>query len=247
MSQGTLYDKVFDSHVVAGLPTGQYQLFVGLHLIHDVTSSPAFGMLRERHGKVLFPELTYATADHTIPTDSRARPFQVKADEDLMSALEKNTRDNGITFFGPETGYQGIVHVIGPELGLTQPGKTIACGDSHTSTHGALGAVAFGVGTTEVLYVLMTQTLPVDKLKVRKIDVYGELEKGVYAKDVILNIIKTLGVSGGKGFAYEYTGNVMQNMNIEERMTVCNMSIEGGALVGYVNPDAKTFDYLLGR
>ncbi len=247
MSQGTLYDKVFDSHVVDKLPTGQYQLIIGLHLVHDVTSSPAFEMLRGRNGKVLFPDRTYATADHMIPTKSLQRPFADFKAESLMRALEKNADKYGITFFGPESGLNGIVHVIGPELGLTQPGMTIACGDSHTSTHGAFGSLAFGIGSTEIAYILETQTLPVSKLNVRRIDFDGALSKGVYAKDVVLAIINGLGVSGGKGFAYEFNGSTIKNMSMEQRMTLCNMSIEGGALVGYVNPDENTFDYLDGR
>lgn len=247
MSAGTLYDKVFDSHVVKKLSWGQYQVFVDLHLIHDVTSSPAFGMLREGKAKVAFPERTFATADHMIPTDSLARPFADPQAEDLMSHLERNARDYGITFFGPESGKQGIVHVIGPELGLTQPGMIIACGDSHTSTHGAFGALAMGIGTTEVRYLLETQTLALDKLKVRRINFDGELQKGVYSKDVILKIISTLGVRGGNGFAYEYGGSTINGMSMEGRMTLCNMSIEGGALVGYVNPDERTINFVVRR
>ena len=247
MSKDTLYDKVFEKHVVSILPTGQIQLFIGYQPIHDVTSSPAFDMLKEANGKVAYPQMNIATADHMVPTTSTARPFSDRKAEALMNALEKNARQYGIEFLGPESGKQGIVHVIGPELGLSQPGMTIACGDSHTSTHGAFGALAFGIGTTQVRYVLETQTLAVDRLKVRKIYFDGELSKGVYAKDAILNVISKLGVGGGKGFAYEYGGSIVDKMTMEERMTICNMSIEGGALVGYVNPDRTTFDYLRGR
>ncbi|MBI2574969.1 3-isopropylmalate dehydratase large subunit [Candidatus Woesearchaeota archaeon] len=247
MSEGTLYDKVFDAHVVGGLPTGQLQVFIGLHLIHDVTISPAFGMLREAGMRVAFPERTFATADHMVPTHSLLRPFSDQQAETLVSELERNVRQYGITFFAPGSDRHGIVHIIGPELGLTQPGMTIACGDSHTSTHGAFGAIALGVGTTEIRYLLETQTLPLDRLKVRRINVDGELQRGVYAKDVILEIIRMLGVGGGKGFAYEYGGAVVDRMTMEGRMTLCNMSIEGGALVGYVNPDDTTFAYIKGR
>lgn len=243
----TLYDKIWDSHSVGVLPTGQTQLFIGLHLIHEITTAPAFDMLREKGMDVAFPERTFATVDHIVPTDMRSRPFLDSQAEELTQALEKNVKQFGIEFFGLESGNQGIVHVIGPQLGLTQPGMTLACGDSHTSTHGAFGTLAFGIGTSQVRDVLATQTLAMDKLKVRRINVNGTLGIGVYAKDVILNIIRRLGVSGGKGFAYEYGGSVIDSMNMEERMTVCNMSIEGGALVGYVNPDATTFEFLKGR
>jgi len=243
----TLYDKVWEFHTVDILPTGQTQLFIGLHLIHEITTAPAFDMLRERGLKVAYPERTFATVDHIVPTDMRTRPFLDSQAEELTRLLENNTRQFGIDFYGVDSDRQGIVHVIGPQLGLTQPGMTLACGDSHTSTHGAFGTLAFGIGTSQVRDVLATQTLAIDKLKVRRINVNGKLAGGVYAKDVILSIIRKLGVAGGKGFAYEYGGAVVDNMNMEERMTVCNMSIEGGALVGYVNPDETTFDYLKGR
>jgi 3-isopropylmalate/(R)-2-methylmalate dehydratase large subunit len=216
-------------------------------LIHEITTAPAFDMLRENGMDIAFPERTFATVDHIVPTDVRTRPFVDEEAETLIQALEKNVRQFGVEFFGLESANQGIVHVIGPQLGLTQPGMTLACGDSHTSTHGAFGTLAFGIGTSQVRDVLATQTLAMDKLKVRRINVNGALGTGVYAKDVILSIIRRLGVSGGKGFAYEYGGAVIDKMNMEERMTVCNMSIEGGALVGYVNPDATTFEYLKGR
>ena len=243
----TLYDKVWDSHTVDILPTGQTQLFVGLHLIHEITTAPAFDMLRERGLDVAYPERTFATVDHIVPTDVRTRPFLDSQAEELTQVLEKNVGEFGIDFFGLDSDKQGIVHVIGPQLGLTQPGMTLACGDSHTSTHGAFGTLAFGIGTSQVRDVLATQTLAIDRLKVRRINVDGSLALGVYAKDVILNIIRRLGVAGGKGFAYEYGGAVIDKMNMEERMTVCNMSIEGGALVGYVNPDRTTFEFLKGR
>ena len=247
MAERTLYDKIWQSHTVGVLPTGQTQLFIGLHLIHEITTAPAFDMLRENGLDVAFPGRTFATVDHIVPTDIRSRPFLDSEAEELTKALEKNVRQFGVEFFGLDSPNQGIVHVIGPQLGLTQPGMTLACGDSHTSTHGAFGTLAFGIGTSQVRDVLATQTLAMDKLKVRQIRVNGSLGTGVYAKDVILSIIRRLGVSGGKGFAYEYSGLVIDRMNMEERMTVCNMSIEGGALVGYVNPDATTFEFLKGR
>ena len=247
MAGRTLYDKIWQSHSVGVLPTGQTQLFIGLHLIHEITTAPAFDMLREQGFDVAFRERTFATLDHIVPTDLRRRPFLDREAEDLTRALEKNVQQFGVEFFGLDSPNQGIVHVIGPQLGLTQPGMTLACGDSHTSTHGAFGTLAFGIGTSQVRDVLATQTLAMDKLRVRRINVNGALGAGVYAKDVILSIIRRLGVAGGKGFAYEYGGHVIDAMNMEERMTVCNMSIEGGALVGYVNPDQKTFDYLEGR
>ncbi|MFS8810269.1 3-isopropylmalate dehydratase large subunit [Synechococcus sp. R65.1] len=247
MSERTLFDKVWDAHTVRILPSGQTQLFIGLHLIHEVTSPQAFAMLRERNLPVLFPERTVATVDHIIPTDNRTRPFADPLAEEMIQELERNCRQYGIRFYNSGSGRQGIVHVIAPELGLTQPGMTIACGDSHTSTHGAFGAIAFGIGTSQVRDVLATQTLALSKLKVRRIEVQGTLGPGVYAKDVILHIIRKLGVKGGVGYAYEYGGSTVEAMSMEERMTLCNMSIEGGARCGYVNPDAVTFEYLRGR
>jgi len=243
----TLYDKIWESHTVDVLPTGQTQLFIGLHLIHEITTAPAFDMLREKGLEVAFPERTFATVDHVVPTDMHTRPFLDEQAEELTQALEKNVSQFGVEFFGLESDRQGIVHVIGPQLGLTQPGMTLACGDSHTSTHGAFGNLAFGIGTSQVRDVLATQTLAMDRLKVRRINVNGRLSEGVYAKDVILSIIRRLGVAGGKGYAYEYGGSAIEKLNMEERMTICNMSIEGGALVGYVNPDTTTFEFLKGR
>ncbi len=247
MSKGTLFDKVWDTHTVKILPSGQTQLFIGLHLIHEVTSPQAFAMLRERGLKVLYADRTVATVDHIVPTENQARPFADTLAEEMMQALENSAKDNGIRFYNIGSGNQGIVHVIAPEQGLTQPGMTIACGDSHTSTHGAFGAIAFGIGTSQVRDVLASQTLALSKLKVRKIEVNGTLPPGVYAKDVILHIIRQLGVKGGVGYAYEYAGTTFASMSMEERMTVCNMSIEGGARCGYINPDDVTFDYLKGR
>jgi 3-isopropylmalate/(R)-2-methylmalate dehydratase large subunit len=242
-----LLDKVWDAHTVRELPGGQTQLFIGLHLIHEVTSPQAFAMLREMDLPVRFPERTFATVDHIIPTESQARPLADDLAEEMLQALERNTADAAIQYFGPESGEQGVVHVIGPELGLTQPGMTIACGDSHTSTHGAFGAVAFGIGTSQVRDVLATQCLTLARPKVRRIEVNGALAPGVYAKDVILAIIRELGVKGGVGFAYEYGGAVIEAMTLEERLTVCNMSIEGGARCGYINPDDAAVEYLRAR
>ena len=243
----TLLRKVWDLHAVRRLPAGQTQLFIGLHLIHEVTSPQAFDMLRRRGVGVAFPERTYATVDHIVPTHDRRRPFADEMAEQMMAALERNCRQFDIRFAHLGTDRQGIVHVIGPELGLTQPGMTIACGDSHTSTHGAFGAVAFGIGTSQVRDVLASQCLAIEPLKVRRIVVSGALGAGVYAKDVILEIIARLGVRGGVGYAYEYGGPVVERMTMDERMTICNMSIEGGARIGYVNPDETTFEYLAGR
>ena len=243
----TLLQKVWDAHEVRTLETGQPQLFIGLHLIHEVTSPQAFDMLRARGVPVAFPELTYATVDHIVPTQDQRRPFADELAEQMMAALERNCREFGIRLSDLTTDQQGIVHVIGPELGLTQPGMTIACGDSHTSTHGAFGAVAFGIGSSQVRDVLASQSLAMDPLKVRRITVDGRLGPGVYAKDVILEIIGRLGVTGGVGYAYEYGGAVIDGMTMDERMTICNMSIEGGARVGYVNPDEVTCEYIRGR
>src|SRR5438445_2625952 len=243
----TLFHKVWNAHRVRLLPSGQTQLFIGLHLIHEVTTPQAFDMIRQHGWKVAFPSRTFATVDHIVPTLSRRRPFLDVMAEEMTAALERNCRDAGIPLWTLDSDNQGIVHVIGPELGLTQPGMMIACGDSHTSTHGALGALAFGIGTSQVRDVLASQCLALDPLKVRRIEVNGRLNRGVYAKDVILTIIRRLGVDGGVGYAYEYGGPTVDAMTIDERMTICNMSIEGGARIGYVNPDDTTFAFLRGR
>lgn len=243
----TLLDKVWEAHTVRELSNGQTQLLIGTHLIHEVTSPQAFGMLRDLGLKVLYPQRTFATVDHIVPTDERAEPFSDSLADDMIKALRQNCEESGVTFFDLPSGKQGIVHIVGPEQGITQPGTTIACGDSHTSTHGAFGAIAFGIGTSQVRDVLATQTMAIGKPKVRRINVDGKLKPGVYAKDVILHIIRKLGVNGGLGYAYEYGGSTFDAFTQEERMTVCNMSIEGGARVGYVNPDDTTFEYLKGR
>ena len=242
-----LYEKVFERHAVRTLSSGQTQLLMGLHLIHEVTSPQAFSALRDRGLSVPHPERTFAVCDHIIPTQSQLRPFKDDLAEQMLVALENNCKEYGIRYLSPDKGEQGIVHVVGPEKGLTQPGMTICCGDSHTATHGAFGAIAFGIGTSQVRDVLATQTLAMEKLKVRRVEVNGTLRPGVYAKDVILFIIQQLGANGGVGFAYEYAGDTFERMTMEERMTVCNMSIEGGARCGYVNPDQVTYDYLKGR
>ena len=247
MTKQNLFEKVWDAHAVGKLQNGQTQLFVGRHLIHEVTSPQAFGMLREKNLPVRYPERTFATVDHIVPTNETQEPYSDPLADAMIKDLRKNCDDFGVTFFDTDTGKQGIVHVVGPEQGLTQPGMTIACGDSHTSTHGAFGAIAFGIGTSQVRDLLATQTMALGKLKVRRIEVNGTLNAGIYAKDVILHIIKLLGVNGGTGYAYEYAGDVFDAFSMEERMTACNMSIEGGARAGYVNPDAKTYAYLKGR
>ena len=243
----TLFDKVWEAHSVRTLPSGQTQLMIGLHLVHEVTTPQAFQMLKELKLKVRMPERTFGTLDHIIPTTDQTRPYQDPMAEEMAEHMIRNTRDFGLPLFDMASGRQGIVHVIGPELGLSQPGMTIACGDSHTSTHGAVGAIAFGIGTSQVRDVLATQCLAMAKPKLRQVRVDGALARGVYAKDVILGIIRQLGVNGGVGYAYEYAGAVIDRMTMEERLTLCNMSIEGGARCGYVNPDQTTFDYLRGR
>lgn len=242
-----LFNKVWDLHTVRTLPNQQTQLFIGLHLIHEVTSPQAFEILRERNLKVAYPARTIATVDHIVPTSNQTRPFLDGLAEQMMSAIEKNCDEFGVTLLDLKDGRQGIVHVVGPEQGLTQPGMTIVCGDSHTSTHGAFGSIAIGIGTSNVAQVLATQTMFLDRPKVRRVVVNGDLAPGVYAKDVILHIIQKLGVQGGVGYAYEYAGTTFDAMSMEERMTVCNMSIEGGARCGYINPDEKTVEYLRGR
>ena len=242
-----LLNNVWERHKVATLPSGQDQIFIGLHLVHEVTSPQAFQMLEERGLPVLYPDRTVATVDHIVPTDDQSRPFADPLAEEMIQTLERNTKAHGIRYFGLDSEHQGIVHIVGPELGLTQPGMTIACGDSHTSTHGAFGSIALGIGTSQVRDVLASQCLAISKPKVRRIQVDGQLPNGVYAKDIILWIIADLGVNGGLGHAYEYGGSTIEALSMEGRMTICNMSIEGGARVGYVNPDQITFDYIRGR
>ena len=200
----TLFEKVWEKHAVRELADGSTQLLVGTHLLHEVTSPQAFGMLRTLNLPVKYPSRTYATVDHIIPTDDRSEPYKSATAYEMLTAIRKNCKDNGITFFDSTTGKQGVIHVVMPEQGLIHPGMTVACGDSHTATHGAFGAIAFGIGTSQVRNVLATQTLSFKKLKVRRINVNGKLNKGVSAKDVALHIIRKLGVNGGIGFAYEF-------------------------------------------
>ncbi len=243
----TLYGKVFDRHVVREVSPGQFQLLATLHLLNEVSSPPAFEALRERGLKLRHPALTYGSSDHSISTSGRADDFA-----DPMAALQvetmgRNMTEFGAQYFDPAQGEHGIIHVVAPERGLTQPGMVIVCGDSHTSTHGAFGAIAFGIGTSQVRDVLASQTLLMEKLKVRRIDIDGTLPPCVYAKDVALHVIHVLGAKGGVGFAYEFGGDVVERFSMEERMTLCNLAIEAGARCGYVNPDATTYDYLRGR
>ena len=248
MQPKTLYDKIWDSHVVVPETDAPAILFVDLHLIHEVTSPQAFDELRKRELRMRRTDLTLGTADHSIPTTTRIlSPTQDREAYDQVTQLETNCRDFGVQLYGLGSDQQGIVHVIGPELGITQPGKTIVCGDSHTSTHGAFGALAFGIGTTEVGYVLASQCLLQRKAKNLELAVNGTLKEGVTAKDVILYIISKIGTAGGTGSVIEYTGSAIRSLNMDGRMTVCNMSIEGGARAGMVAPDDTTFEYLKGR
>jgi len=244
MSSGTLYDKVWDRHRVTTLPNGQDQLFVGLHLIHEVTSPQAFGMLRERDIEVARPDLTLATVDHIVPTADQSRPYSDDAAENMMSELEENVRDAGIEFLDPPSGEQGIVHVVGPEQGITQPGKTIVCGDSHTSTHGAFGALAFGIGTSQIRDVLATQTIAMEKQKVRKIQVDGELGEGVEAKDIIL---RSSAASAPRAASATSTSTLARPSRIWIWRAGCPSATcpsRGGARAGYVNPDETTYEWM---
>lgn len=242
----SIVDKIWENHIVHREEGKPDLLYIDLHLVHEVTSPQAFSGLRMKKRKVRRPDKTFATMDHNVPTINRKRiDDQVALNQ--MTTLEKNCLEFGIELAGIDSPDQGIVHVIGPELGLTQPGKTIVCGDSHTSTHGAFGALAFGIGTSEVEHVLATQTLWQTKPKTLKLEITGELTKGVTAKDVILYILANYGIKFGTGYVIEYCGDVIKDMSMEERMTICNMSIEGGARAGLVSPDEKTFQYLKGR
>jgi 3-isopropylmalate/(R)-2-methylmalate dehydratase large subunit len=243
----TLFQKIWDSHVVAQEPDSPTVLYVDLHLVHEVTSPQAFSGLRARGLKVRRPDKTVATADHSIPTHDRSLPILDPLAARQIALLEENCRDFGIALHGMNSPHQGIVHVIGPELGLTQPGKTIVCGDSHTSTHGAFGALAFGIGTSEVEHVLASQCLLQRKPKTFEVRVDGTLAPGVSAKDIILALISKIGIGGGTGHVFEYTGSAIRALGMEQRMTICNMSIEGGARAGLVAPDHATFEYIAGR
>src|SRR6185369_9874280 len=243
----TLFEKLWQVHVVreaSGEPT---LLYIDLHLIHEVTSPQAFDGLRQSGRKVRRPDLTFGTVDHNVPTTDRSLPIADATAANQVEALRRNCKEFGIQLFDIDAPEQGIVHVIGPELGLTQPGMTIVCGDSHTSTHGAFGALAFGIGTSEVEHVLATQCLPQNKPRTMKVDVRGVLPEGVTAKDLALGMIGRIGTDGATGYVIEYTGEGVRALSMEGRMTLCNMSIEAGARAGMIAPDDVTFAYLQGR
>ena len=247
MTPRTIIEKVWDNHIVYQQPGAPTLLYIDLHLVHEVTSPQAFAGLRERGLKVRRPERTLATADHSIPTTDRSLPIMDQIAANQLRQLEQNCLDFGIQCFGVHSSQQGIVHVIGPEYGATQPGMTVVCGDSHTATHGAFGALAFGIGTSEVENVLATQCLLQRPSKTFKVQVDGILSQGVSAKDIILNLIAKIGIGGGTGCVFEYAGSAIRALTMEQRMTVCNMSIEGGARAGMVAADDTTFEYLMGR
>ena len=240
----TLYDKIWEEHLVHEQKDGTSLLFVDRHLIHEVTSPQAFEGLRNSNRKVRQPKLTLAVADHNVPTTDRSQGIEDKESKLQVDTLEKNCKEFGIQLFGMNDKRQGIVHIIGPEQGFTQPGTIIVCGDSHTATHGAFGSLAFGIGTSEVEHVLATQTLVQKKSKNLRINVDGELSVGVTSKDVILQIIGKIGTAGGTGYVVEYAGNLISSLSVEQRMTICNMTIEGGARAGLIQPDEKIFNYL---
>ena len=243
----TLFEKVWDNHVVDSIPNGTSIIYIDKHLIHEVTSPQAFAGLNKRNIKVFRPDKTIATADHNVPTTNQHLPIQEALSRNQVETLNKNCREHGVELYGLGHKYQGIVHVIGPELGITQPGMTIVCGDSHTSTHGAFGSIAFGIGTSEVEMVLSTQCLLQNKPKTMLIEIDGELNEGVYSKDIILYIISKITASGGTGYFVEYSGAAIRSLSMEARMTICNMSIEMGARGGMIAPDEITFDYIKGK
>jgi len=240
----TLYDKIWNEHLVHKQEDGTSLLFVDRHLIHEVTSPQAFEGLRNSNRKVRQPKLTLAVADHNVPTTDRSKGIDDEDSKIQVDTLEKNCKEFGIELFGMNDKRQGIVHIIGPEQGFTQPGTVIVCGDSHTATHGAFGALAFGIGTSEVEHVLATQTLVQKKAKNFRININGKLPVGVTSKDVILQIIGKIGTAGGTGHVVEYAGSLISSLSVEQRMTICNMTIEGGARAGLIEPDKKIFDYL---
>ena len=247
MKPRTIVEKIWDSHVVAEKPGAPALLYIDLHLTHEVTSPQAFSTLRERGLKVRRPDLTIATMDHSTPTTSRDLPMLDTVGKAQLDQMEKNCKDFGIRLYDLKTTKQGIVHVIGPEQGLTQPGMTIVCGDSHTATHGAFGALAFGIGTSQVGHVFATQCLLQTPSQSYAIRVEGALKPGVSAKDIILAVIAKIGIGGGTGTVFEYQGSTIRSLSMEERMTICNMSIEGGARAGLVAPDDMTYQYISGR
>src|SRR5437773_1074766 len=246
MTPRTMFEKIWDSHVVRESPGKPALIYVDLHLVHEVTSPQAFDGLRMSGRTVRRPELTVSTVDHNVPTIDRLF-IKDEISRKQIEALKQNADDFGIRFYGIESDRQGIVHVIGPELGLTRPGMIIVCGDSHTSTHGAFGALAMPIGTSQVEHVLATQCLVQARMKTMEVRVDGELPNGVTAKDMILGVIGNIGVDGATGYAIEYTGEAIRALSMEGRMTVCNMSIEAGARVGMVAPDEQTYRYLKGR
>ena len=243
----TLYDKIWNDHLVHAQDDGTSLLYVDRHLVHEVTSPQAFEGLRNSNRKVRQPSLTLAVADHNVPTSDRSKGISDKESKLQVETLEKNCKEFGINLFGMNDRRQGIVHIIGPEQGFTQPGSIIVCGDSHTATHGAFGSLAFGIGTSEVEHVLATQTLVQKKSKNFRIKVDGELSIGVTSKDVILQIIGKIGTAGGTGYVIEYAGSLISSLSVEQRMTICNMTIEGGARAGLIEPDQKIFNYLKDR
>ncbi|MDH5365905.1 MAG: 3-isopropylmalate dehydratase large subunit [Cyclobacteriaceae bacterium] len=243
----TLFDKVWDKHVVKQIPGGVNVLYIDLHLIHEVTSPQAFAELETRNLPIFRKEKMVATADHNVPTINQHLEIKEELSRFQVEKLGENCKKHDITYYGLGHEYQGIVHVIGPELGLTLPGKTIVCGDSHTSTHGAFGAIAFGIGTSQVAQVMASQCLIQTKPKTMRITVDGKLSKGVLSKDIILHIISTLGVASGTGYFIEYAGSAIQSLSMEGRMTICNMSIEMGARGGMIAPDETTFEYIKGK
>ena len=243
----TLYDKIWENHLVHEQKDGTSLIYVDRHLVHEVTSPQAFEGLRLQKRKVRRPEFTLAVSDHNVPTTDRSKGIDDEESRIQVETLRNNCKEFEVELFDVNDKRQGIVHVIGPEQGFTQPGAVIVCGDSHTATHGAFGALAFGIGTSEVEHVLATQTLIQKKTKKLRLNVNGRLPKGVTAKDVILKIIGTIGTAGGTGYVIEYAGSVISNLSMEERMTVCNMTIEAGARAGLIAPDKKTFDYLKDR
>ena len=243
----TLYDKIWNGHLVDQQDDGTALLFVDRHLVHEVTSPQAFEGLRNSNRKVRQPKLTLAVADHNVPTTDRTKGIEDKDSRIQVETLNKNCKEFGIKLFGMEDKRQGIVHIVGPEQGFTQPGTVIVCGDSHTATHGAFGSLAFGIGTSEVEHVLATQTLVQKKAKNFRINVNGKLAIGVTSKDVVLQIIGKIGTAGGTGYVIEYSGSLISDLSVEQRMTICNMTIEGGARAGLIEPDQKIFDYLIDR
>jgi 3-isopropylmalate/(R)-2-methylmalate dehydratase large subunit len=244
MTAKTLFDKIWESHVVYEEPGKPTLLYIDLQLVHEVTSPQAFEGLRLSGRRVRRPEFTFATMDHNVPTSDRSLPIEDPISAKQIETLRKNCKEYSITLFDLKSSYQGIVHVIGPELGLTKPGMTIVCGDSHTSTHGAFGALAFGIGTSEVEHVLATQCLLQNRPKVFEVSIEGDRARGVTAKDIILNVIGRIGTAGATGTVVEYRGKAIEALSMEERMTICNMSIEAGARAGMIAPDKKTFLYL---